>query len=79
MVYGRRVTTGTGEKCQTENTKKKKKTRKVGILVKGGSQKSIKSKTHVGINVIGSIYEGELKLLKEISSHSRGKPSIVSW
>ena len=38
----------------------------------------MKSKIRTGINVIGSIYEGELKLLKEISSHSWGKPSTVS-
>ena len=38
----------------------------------------MKSKTCVGINIIGSVYEGELKLLKEINSHSWGKPSTVS-
>ena len=46
-------------------------------MVKGGSPKSIESKKRAGINVIGSIYEDELELSKEIGLHSWGKPSIV--
>ena len=38
----------------------------------------MQSKTCARINVVRMIYAGELKLLKERSSHSRGKPSIVS-
>ena len=66
-----------------ENIKKKKKQgSKLANWEKGGSQKGIKRKTCVGINVMGIIYEEELKLLKETSLHSWGKPSTLngdSW
>ena len=46
--------------------------------LKKGSKKTFKCKTCSEINVRRTIYNGEPKLLKEISWHSRGKASTVS-
>ena len=77
VMYKRRASTRIGAQCQVENTENRQGSKLVNWW-HGGSHKNIKSKTHVGITIIGNINEGDLKLLKEISSHSWGTPSTVS-
>ena len=77
-MYKRKVTTKQEHNVRWKLQKWKKPRSKLVNCLKKGSKRNFKCKTCSEINVRRTIYNGEPKLLKEISWHSRGKPSTVS-